>query len=73
VTVREFGWSALFGLVSFSYLLEDRRPDLTEAEAAASPGYKYKTTIAVRMFRTRVGTVTHSVRPGFLFVNGEEK
>lgn len=70
--VREFSWSTCFGRVSFAYTLEDRRPDLSEAEAVVRPGYKYKLLINFRFFGLRVGVVSHSISPGYLFVNGVE-
>lgn len=71
-TVREVERSYLFGWVAFFYVLEDRRPDLTEEQAKATLGYKYKLLVTVRLFGFKASVVTHTLTPGLLFVNERE-
>lgn len=70
--VHEFEKSFFFGLVSVRYILEDRRPDLTEDEARKTYNYKYKLMTMFRCFWFRISTINHTYTPGSLFINGKE-
>ena len=71
-TLRDYEKSTLFKLVSFRYILEDRRPDLHWKEANNQLGYKYKHVIYIRFLWYKVGIVINSIYTGGFFVNGKE-
>lgn len=69
-----YNFSILFGLISFSYLLEDRRPDLEDFNQEHEPeirklGYKYKHTISVKFFHKKIKIITRSLTPGSRWTN----
>lgn len=47
-TISEGGASFVLNLFKFTFLVEDRRPDLDYGTAKKTLGYKYKTSIEIR-------------------------
>ena len=59
--IAEGGFSIPF-IVKFKYIVEDRRPDLSEETARQVLGYKYKTTVDVIILWRSFSITVRSLR-----------
>lgn len=59
VTVKEATYKFLFGLVKVWWLMEDRRPDLSDDQKEAGQHYKYQLTITI-LWKKKLSWVFHS-------------
>lgn len=69
---RKIYRSYLFGWLTFSYLCEDRRPDLVYEEARKQLGYKYKHQLSVRLFTFTFSSIIYSLSTASVWENGKE-
>jgi len=58
ICLKEINYSTLFGLISLSAYIEDRRPDLPVGEFLG----KYKTQVHVRFFNFQFNMVVRSAQ-----------
>ena len=57
----------------YYFLVEDRRPDLTENEALEKIGYKYKVQFSIYIFGKKVlSYIGHTALRGYINLNGKE-
>lgn len=59
VTIEEGGINLPF--IKFSYIIEDRRPNLNHKQARETVGYKYKISISIKFFRYYRSFLFHTI------------
>lgn len=59
VNIEEGGIKLPF--IKFSYIIEDRRPDLNHKQARETVGYKYKVSISIKFFSYYRSFLFHTI------------